>query len=487
MGMTFRHRLLRLFLLFSLAPATIMALVALWLAAGSFGLREDNVGSIDRAFMTLLEYQQADAEQRLTRAISPDRHLSTGDMGPVDAIFSVDGDSLTIISAAAYPVPALLREIDVTTLGPSTHWRVTSSGPAQIVCRQDSLLDLLCAAKIHPRSYQQAIQLFEQSHRRARESTERGGYYFAFVAILLGLVLLAAAIVATVFSRRTSARLADPIAATTEVVNDIARGDFARRVHADASGEVAVLVESVNRMAQQLDDLTRRLSQSERVAAWRGIAKRFAHELRNPLQPVAVSLYQIRKAVQEGADPGRINELVSAIDEEISHLTHLAERFSALSRMPDPEPRREDLSELLRSIAHLYRERMTGHDFGLSVPNEPVYAQVDVSYLREAIHNLLKNAREATPEGRGIELSLTVNSLGQAIIEVKDQGQGMNAGQMASARLPYFTTRERGSGLGLALVERVAADCGGRLDIESEPRVGTTVRLVIPLAEEYGE
>lgn len=486
MKSTFRSRLLRLFLLFSVAPATIMALVALWLAAESFGLRERDDGA-DSAFLTLLKYQQADAEQQLARVISPDRHLSTGDRGPADVIFRAEGDSLTIVSIADRSVLPLLKEIDPRALSPSTQWHTASNITAQIVCRQDSTSGLFCAAKVYPPSYQEAIGLFERSHRQKVARVDRGGYYFVFVASLLALVLLSATVVAVLLSRRASAHLAEPIAATTRVVDNIAGGDFTQRVQTEASGEIEVLVDSVNRMAQQLDDLTRRLSQSERVAAWRGVARLFAHELKNPLQPVAVSLYQIRKALDEGADTNRIREPLSAINQEIKHLTHLAERFSALSRIPPPEPQRVDLSELVSSTGSLYRDRLTDYDFHSSVPDEPVYAIVDAAYMREAIHNLLKNAEEATPGGRRIELSLTVDALQNAAIEVRDQGAGMNSRQLASARLPYFTTKERGSGLGLAMVEKVADDCGGRLDIESEPQVGTRIRLIIPLEEQNRE
>jgi nitrogen fixation/metabolism regulation signal transduction histidine kinase len=300
------------------------------------------------------------------------------------------------------------------------------------------------------------------------------------------LILLSDALVAVVLSRRTSAHLAEPITATTRVVNDIARGDFTRRVNADAAGEIGVLIESVNRMAEQLDDLTQRLTQSERVAAWRGVARRFAHELKNPLQPIAVSLYQIRKALDEGAPAEKVRSPLASIDEEIRHLTKLAERFSALSKMPPPDPKTEDLAALVKSIGDLYAEKLTGHGFRLSVTDRPVYAEIDPTYLREAIHNLLKNAEEATEAGDQIELSLTT-ATGRAVISVKDHGRGMNSEQMASARLPYFTTKQRGSGLGLAVVEKVAADSGGRLDIESAPETGTTARLIIPLTEQSGD
>lgn len=484
--MTFRSRLLRLLLVFSLMPTLIMAVITFWLTAESFDLRRGGDG-VDTAFVALLEYEQADAEQRLRRVISPNRHLSTGQMAPADVIFRVDGDSVIIVSMADASAMDLLDDLDPMVIGSSPYWHTAPQGTAQIVCREDSALGILCAAKIYAPSYRQAIQLFEGSHRQAIADADRQGYYFAFIGILLVLLLLSATIVAIVLSRRISTRLAKPIAATTEVVDSVAGGDFSRRVHAEATGEVAVLVQSVNRMAQQLDDLTRRLSQSERVAAWRGVARRFAHELRNPLQPIAVSLYQIRKALSEGADPGQIAEPLAAIDEEIKHLTNLAERFSALSRMPAFEPECLDLSELVQSIGQLYRERLASHDFRLSVPDDPVWVTADHTYLREAIHNLLKNAREATNKGKAISLTVAIDDAEFAVVEVADQGRGMDTAQVASAPLPYFTSKEGGSGLGLAIVEKVASDCGGRLDIESCPGIGTTMRLIIPLAEKTGE
>ncbi len=131
-------------------------------------------------------------------------------------------------------------------------------------------------------------------------------------------------------------------------------------------------------------------------------------------------------------------------------------------------------------MVELYREQLDNFDFSLNLPTEIVQARIDPTYFREAVHNLLKNAIDASRPGGRIVLSLTLQA--QLVnISVRDFGAGMSPETMRSARMPYFTTKDKGSGLGLAVVEKTISELGGQVLIDSKPNHGTTVSILLPV------
>jgi nitrogen fixation/metabolism regulation signal transduction histidine kinase len=231
-------------------------------------------------------------------------------------------------------------------------------------------------------------------------------------------------------------------------------------------------------MAEQLDQMTARLSQTERVAAWRQVARQFAHELKNPLQPILVSLYRLEKQLAGSALWEQVNRPLRAAREEVQHLTLLAERFSSLAKLPPPTITPVELNSLVVSTVELYRDELRQFDFRVELPGENVTVNTDAGYLREALHNLLQNAIDACPPGAGITVTVEIGRGGPSL-SVADTGVGMDASTLSSARLPYFTTKAKGNGLGLAIVERSMAELGGRLSVESEKGKGTRVTIIL--------
>jgi signal transduction histidine kinase len=154
-----------------------------------------------------------------------------------------------------------------------------------------------------------------------------------------------------------------------------------------------------------------------------------------------VSLYRIEKALNQSDQYEKIRQPLLAASEEIKHLTTLAERFSELAKLPPPKIELTDLNNLLTSVVELYREQLDNFDFSLNLPTEIVQARIDPTYFREAVHNLLKNAIDASRPGGKIILSLTLQT--QLVnISVRDFGAGMSPETMRSARMPYFTTKD---------------------------------------------
>ncbi|MEA3296634.1 MAG: ATP-binding protein, partial [candidate division Zixibacteria bacterium] len=199
-----------------------------------------------------------------------------------------------------------------------------------------------------------------------------------------------------------------------------------------------------------------------------------------PLQPILVSLYRIEKLLKGSNEYNEIIEPLQAASEELKHLTRLADRFSELAKLPSPNTEKVDLCRLLHSIAELYQEQLADYGFTVKTPDESVYVEIDPTYFREALHNLLQNAIDASPKGSAITVEITGTGNRVDII-VQDFGRGMSAATISSARLPYFTTRQKGNGLGLAIVEKVITEGGGQLSIDSEEGCGTRVTISLPL------
>ena len=232
-------------------------------------------------------------------------------------------------------------------------------------------------------------------------------------------------------------------------------------------------------MTGELETVTAKLSQSERVAAWRHIARRFAHELKNPLQPILVSLYRIEKKLKETGEYETYRDSLSAITEEINNLTELANRFSSLAKLPPPELKEVSLNESLRSIAELYRDELAPYAFEIDLPDYDIRYSLDEVYFREAIHNLLLNAIDATEIGKKIGIKLDEDQR-TIKIQIYDNGCGIDEEKLQSIRMPYFTTKEKGTGLGLAVVEKTVNELKGSLAISSKIGVGTTITIELP-------
>ena len=303
--------------------------------------------------------------------------------------------------------------------------------------------------------------------------------YITFTGVIYLFLSIMTGILAYLFSVKYSRNLSGPISALTKSSQAIALGDFKQYIPVQSKDEIGQLIENFNKMAAQLDNTTNRLAQSERVAAWRNIARRFAHELKNPLQPISISIYQIEAKLKDTPQYENLKELIQAAGNELKYLTLLAERFSNLAKLPPPKKENINLTELLRNFVKLYDDENNYH-IKLILPEQDIYIQLDQTYFREILHNLVKNGIEASPDNSCIEIHLDVQN-GFAKLIVRDFGKGMSQEVLNSARIPYFTTRTKGNGLGLAIVEKIITESDGQLIIESTPDKGTDIIILLPM------
>ncbi|MEJ2189252.1 MAG: ATP-binding protein, partial [Acidobacteriota bacterium] len=232
-----------------------------------------------------------------------------------------------------------------------------------------------------------------------------------------------------------------------------------------------------------MDDLTQ-LAQAQRQAAWSEVAQRIAHEIKNPLTPIQLAAERIQKRAT--ALEGELGDIVTsgceAIVSQVSGLKELVDAFREYARMPSIDPRPTAVGRILRELASLYSGLRQGVEVEVFLPEKDLQAMVDPVLLRQALVNLLDNAVDAI-EGAGRIAVSARSSQGDVIIEVTDTGIGLPTDDTDTLLEPFFSTKGRGSGMGLALVHRIVADHGGVLELEPRSPSGTLVRVILKNAE----
>lgn len=316
------------------------------------------------------------------------------------------------------------------------------------------------------------------SESRRFQNIQPGLVLFLIVAGVAVLVIIIA--VAYVLSRRLSRSVTTPLEQLTAATAAAAGGDYTGQISTRGTEEIVRLANTFNHMMDDLEDSRRRLIDAERVAAWQDFARRMAHELKNPLTPISLSLYRIRKALQEEGQYQRFEDSIEAISSQVSRLERLATDYSSFAKLPAPKMQTCDLADLARALVSLYAPQLEAYRFEKEISPEPVQLRADPDHLHQVMVNLMKNAIEFTPAGGRIVLSVTSDSR-RAIFSISNECGPVDAETARTAKMPYFSTREGGSGLGLAVSEKIIIDHGGSLSLSigEGPAVAT---FEIPLA-----
>jgi len=283
-----------------------------------------------------------------------------------------------------------------------------------------------------------------------------------------------------------AARVSRPIEELARAAEEVASGNWEVRVPERGHDEVSVLARSFNHMTEQLASQREQLVQSERVAAWRELARRLAHELKNPLFPLQLTvenLVRARELSEEEFDEV-FRESTATLGMEIANLKTIIGRFSDFSKMPKPELERIDAKDVVDRVRSPY-EGAASHeakiDFVTEIADEPMTIMVDPELLHRALSNLVLNAMDAMPNGG----KLTISARPQGVnieIKVADTGEGLTQEECERLFTPYYTTKLHGTGLGLAIVQSVVADHGGTIAVESHAGSGATFIITLPKA-----
>jgi signal transduction histidine kinase len=279
-----------------------------------------------------------------------------------------------------------------------------------------------------------------------------------------------------------TARVTRPVQQLAETAGKVAAGNWSATVEVPSSDEIGQLARAFNRMTHELVDQRERLVQAERVAAWRELARRLAHELKNPLFPLQITIENMQRARERYPDQFDevFREGTATLLAELANLKQIIGRFSDFAKMPAPEMQPVDFNALIAENLKLFEGQLEKAGIRAAIAPDPALPRVpaDPEQMSRVLRNLILNAIDAMPQGG--TLTLRTAALGHGIrIEVADTGQGLTPEECDRLFTPYYTTKTHGTGLGLAIVQSVVSDHHGRISVESTPGQGTLFRIEI--------
>ena len=305
------------------------------------------------------------------------------------------------------------------------------------------------------------------------------------------VIALVGVSVGVIVSGIITTRLSRPINRLADAAGEIGRGNWDVTIPPGSHDEIGRLAEAFNQMTRELIAQRERLVQSERVAAWRELARRLAHELKNPLFPLQITVENLLRARENTPEQFEevFRESTTTLLAEIDNLKTIIGRFSDFSKMPAPQFQAVDLDELIRGVVQLFQGQLTREPMGIRPELElgvvpPVTA--DPALLRRVIENLVLNAIDAMPKGGTLTFrTCLADSDGlnhrAAVFEIADTGHGLTPEECERLFTPYYTSKQHGTGLGLAIVQSVVSDHHGKITVTSTKNLGTTFRIELPL------
>jgi two-component system NtrC family sensor kinase len=290
------------------------------------------------------------------------------------------------------------------------------------------------------------------------------------IAVLLGLLVTAWVVITM-----------RPLARLREAARRVAAGDYGSRIDERGPAEVVELAREFNSMGRAVEERERELVRSERLAAIGKMAAMITHEVRNPLSSIGLNTELLQDELDSSSDEAK--KLLRAIHREVDRLTAITEEYLAFARLPKPKLAAEAINPLVGALAAFMREDLAARQVKLVIElgdDDPI-AMVDSAQLRQCLINLVRNATEALSGKTGGTVTLRTRRLGDRVsIDVEDNGVGIAADVRQRIFDPFFSTKEGGSGLGLALTQQIVKDHGGDLSVQSAVGRGTTFTVSVP-------
>jgi nitrogen fixation/metabolism regulation signal transduction histidine kinase len=275
---------------------------------------------------------------------------------------------------------------------------------------------------------------------------------------------------AVIFGYIFSSRLTNPIYKLIKAADRLASGDFAARINYSGRGELGNLTDTFNEMASDLQAYRIKLVETERLSAFTTMARKVAHEIKNPLTPIKIAIQDLRRSysVSDPNFPSDFERSTRTVLDEVTSLTKIVDEFSEFARFPAPKPEYDDLNDIVLSAVSIYsREKESG-------------SLKDRDQIKRAILNVIKNGLEAVPPGGRVTLR-TIYSERKATIIIADNGHGLSESARNNLFIPYFTTKPGGSGLGLVIVKKIITEHDGGIKVTNSTEGGTAVIIDLPL------
>lgn len=337
--------------------------------------------------------------------------------------------------------------------------------------------------------YVLAVPTLAQQERIEEEQARTLAYLFGALLILVVVVMLTALLLANALAR--------PIAQLREGLEAVGEGRYARELPVETRDEIGDLVRTFNEMREQLRESRRKLAQQERELAWREMARQVAHEIKNPLTPMKLSIQHLRRAYQreEGAEDAGFGALFDRITEtlieQIEALARIANEFSSFARLPTRVVEPLDLNEVIREAARLMQEDADGVQIETALSDGPLVVEADREELRRIFINLIKNAIQAIPDHRDGNVVLSTapetgsgDTAPGVRCTIEDNGTGIPDHLRDRIFQPNFSTKTSGTGLGLAIARKGIEELNGQIGFSTVEGEGTTFWIHLPLSEQ---
>lgn len=305
-----------------------------------------------------------------------------------------------------------------------------------------------------------------------------------FTGVLLNIFVLLL-IVAFIAAYVTAQSITHPLAVLKNKLQRLKLGQKNEPLQWARKDEIGVLIDEYNRTLTELEASAKRLAESEREGAWREMAKQVAHEIKNPLTPMKLSMQYLVRAYQSRPEAiGPMLERVSkTMIEQIDGLARIATEFSNFAKMPKAENEVINLNALVASAFDLFSEN-DDLDMALQLPIQDYDVFADKEQLIRVFNNIIKNAIQAIPEERKGEITITLDAdapSGMLRMAVKDNGTGIPADKQDQVFVPHFTTKNSGTGLGLAICKKIVEQAQGSIYFKTQAGIGTTFFIELPI------
>ena len=300
-------------------------------------------------------------------------------------------------------------------------------------------------------------------------------FALAYINIILVLIGISAIVVLFIMRRMTK-----PLALIQQKMGEIKIGSDNKPIEWESNDEIGELVAKYNILVSELEKSAQSLMRAERETAWREMARQVAHEIKNPLTPMRLSIQFLQRAWDNDAPDmeQRFKRTTATLIEQIDTLSDIASAFSNYAKLPEGNPEPLDLKELLAKCINLYdnEENIT---FSFACADDSCPFTADANNLSRAFGNIMKNAVQAIgknkPDGR-IDVALT-SMMQKYVVTISDNGKGIKEEDKAKIFLPNFTTKSSGMGIGLSIVRNIIQAANGRVSFESTENVGTTFTI----------
>lgn len=299
------------------------------------------------------------------------------------------------------------------------------------------------------------------------------GLVMNYVLIVVVMVILAGLI-----GLRIGLGITGPLSSLIRGTRELARDNLNYRIPPGPSDEIGMLIESFNRMASDLEDNRRKRVEAEKVAAWREIARRLAHEIKNPLTPIQLTVQQMRD--KYGGDDEAYRKLLTdcteIVTEEVESLRGLVQEFADFARMPQLALAPHDLNAVIVDTVKLYADR----DLQLELEEGLPDVRLDLEGIRRVLINLVENAFDAAGDDSRIVVQ-TRSADGHALLSILDEGPGVEQADRERIFEPYISNKQEGTGLGLAMVRSIIEEHGGSINVADSPSGGARFDIRLPL------